>query len=270
MKSLILTSILFFCIPFSSVLSADTNLLFKVSGNEISEFSLDKIKNEMKSYSIQLNDPNYEKVKKFRAFKLHDVLNLAYGNKWKDESYTDISFKALDGYEAVSKMALLKNDGGYIAFEDMESENWEPVGRNQANPGPYYLVWIKKDQTPQHGYPWPWQLKEVNLIAFKDQFQKVYPEGVKEESPEFAGFKIFRERCLRCHSIDRQGGKVGPDLGAPMNILEYRSQEMVKEFIRNPSKYRYTHMPDHKDLSDNDLDNIISYFLYLGREKEKK
>lgn len=269
MKTFILTSILFFCISISPVLASDHNLVFRLSAEKISALSLKELKTTLKSHSIELHDPNYEKVKNFRAFKLHDVLNLAFGDKWKDESYTDISFKALDGYEAVTKSGLLKNEGGYIAFEDTEFSNWEPVGRNKANPGPLYLVWLKKDQTTQFGYPWPWQLKEINLVAFKDQFPNVYPEGVSEESPVFAGFSIFRERCLRCHSIDRQGGKVGPDLGAPMNILEYRSQYIVKELIKHPSKYRYTHMPDHTDLSDEDLDNLIKYFLYLGKEKKE-
>lgn len=271
MKASILTLILLFCITNSTIFAEKASLTFDIYSEKPVNLSISRLKEQLKVHEIELFDPNYEKKKSYKAFKLQDVLNIAFGNKWKDSSFTDISFKALDGYEAVSKTSLLQNDGGYLAFEDINFPGWEPVGRNKAYPGPFYIVWLRKDQTPRYGYPWPWQLKEINLIAFKDQFPKVYPEGVSEDSPVFAGFTIFKERCLRCHSIDQQGGKVGPDLNAPTNILEYRSQDMVKEFIKHPSKYRHTHMPDHKDLSDLDLDNLIKYFLYLGKDnKESK
>ena len=67
-----------------------------------------------------------------------------------------------------------------------------------------------------------------------------------------------------CHSINRKGGKIGPDLNAPRSIVSYRSASMIKEFIKNPSKYRHTLMPDHPDLSEQDLDNLISYFNYMN------
>jgi len=42
---------------------------------------------------------------------------------------------------------------------------------------------------------------------------------------------------------------------------------MIKEFIKHPSKYRYSQMPDHPDLSDQDLNNIISYFYYMNENR---
>jgi hypothetical protein len=65
--------------------------------------------------------------------------------------------------------------------------------------------------------------------------------------------------------MSRQGGKVGPDLNAPQSIVSYRSQNMIREFIRNPSKYRYTHMPDHTDLDDQVLDELLAYFWLMSR-----
>ncbi|MGH7885117.1 MAG: c-type cytochrome [Thermodesulfobacteriota bacterium] len=269
MKRIILTLILLFCITNLTFSADEASLDFKISGKKTVSFTLNELKSKLDSHKIDFFDPIYEKNKMFNAFKLGDVLNLAYKDKWINNSFTDISFKALDGYEAVAKIDILKNEGGYIAFEDIDFPDWEPVGRNKSNPAPFYIVWFKKDQTPQFGYPWPWQLKEINLITFRDQFPKVYPEGVSDDSAEFAGFTIFKERCIRCHSISQQGGKVGPDLNAPKNILEYRLQDMVKEFIKNPSDYRFTHMPDHRDLSGEDLDNLIKYLLYIGKNKKE-
>lgn len=62
--------------------------------------------------------------------------------------------------------------------------------------------------------------------------------------------------------MNRQGGKIGPDLNAPQSITAYRSKAMIKEFIKHPSKYRYTQMPDHTDLSERDLEDLYLYFRF--------
>ena len=64
--------------------------------------------------------------------------------------------------------------------------------------------------------------------------------------------------------MNQQGGKVGPDLNAPQSIVSYRSQNMIREFIRNPSRYRYTRMPDHQDLDDRALDELLAYFWFMN------
>ena len=68
--------------------------------------------------------------------------------------------------------------------------------------------------------------------------------------------------------MNRQGGEIGPDLNAPKSIVEYRSEFMIKELIKHPSKYRYTHMPDHPDLSEADLNNLIEYFNYMNENRK--
>ncbi len=69
--------------------------------------------------------------------------------------------------------------------------------------------------------------------------------------------------------IAQQGGKVGPDLNAPQSVTEYRSPEMLKAFIRKPSQFRYTHMPDHADLSDADLDNLLDYLRHMANQRRQ-
>ncbi|HVY55954.1 MAG TPA: cytochrome c [Thermodesulfobacteriota bacterium] len=243
-------------------------LKFLASGKPVDEITLDVMKSKLKAYKVELYDIEYKKEKRYEGFKIEDVLRLAYGGRLDNPDYTDIAFVALDGYESVSLLPKMKEAGGYIVFEDLDADHWEPVGREQADPGPFYLVWTGKEQTPENEYPWPWQIGSVNIMRFPDQYPLVYPAGAKADSPAYKGYEIFKGRCVRCHSMNQQGGKVGPDLNAPRSIVTYRSEYMIKEFIKHPSQYRYTQMPDHTDLTDQDLNDLIAYFRYMNGLKK--
>ena len=256
---------LLLCLPASSG-SADNNpgLKFLASGKPAGEITLDVMKSKLKTYRIELYDIEYKKEKRYEGFRVGDVLRLAYGDRLDDADYTDIAFTALDGYESVSLLPKMNEEGGYIVFEDIDSPGWEPVGRTQSSPGPFYLVWTGKTQTPENEYPWPWQIASVNIMRFADQYPLVYPAGAGTDSAAYKGYEIFKGRCVRCHSMNQQGGKVGPDLNAPKSIVTYRSEYMIKEFIRHPSEYRYTQMPDHPGLTEQDLNDLIAYFRYMN------
>jgi len=240
------------------------SLKFLISGVIVKDVGLKDLEGNIETHKIKFYDPIYEKEKKYRGFELRDVLQLGFGDEWKNSDYTDIAFEALDGYVAVSSISKLKEPGGYIVFSDLDFEQWEPISIKEVSPGPFYLVWTGKDQTTNNEYPWPWQLSSINLIKFEDQYSPVFPSGVSKNSSVYKGYEIFKGRCVKCHSMNGEGGKVGPGLNAPQSIVTYRNAYMIKEFIKHPSKYRYTQMPDHPDLSDQALDNIIAYFNYMN------
>jgi len=268
MKYYLYTVILFLLLAsVSDAKDEDPSLQFLVSGKLINEISLSDMKSALKRHKIEFFDPLYGKQKRYEGFSLGDVLRLGFGDKWGNPGYTDIAFAALDGYHAVSDISKAKEAGGYIVFRDRDEERWEPIGKRNANPAPFYLVWTGKEQTSENEYPWPWQLASVNLMSFRDAYPMVYPEGADKGSNAYEGYLIFKGRCVRCHSMNRQGGNIGPDLNAPRSIVTYRSPQMIKEFIKNPSKYRYTFMPDHPDFSEEDLDNILSYLTYMNEIK---
>lgn len=244
------------------------DLQFEVAGKPVKTLTLDALKTQLQSHEISINDPQYHKTKKYRAFALQDLLTLAYGDLWRSKDYSEIAFRAVDGYEAVSSLDKMQQAGGFLAYEDIDVPGWDPVGREQANPGPFYLVWSGAEQTTQHAYPWPWQLASLNIVRFAEQYPAVYPQGAAEDTPAYRGYVTFKERCVRCHAMHQQGGKIGPDLDAPQPLLAYHDAAFVKAYIRQPSQFRYTHMPDHTDLSDQDLDDLIAYFRF--KQKARK
>jgi mono/diheme cytochrome c family protein len=251
---------LFFIAP---ALGVDSVLEFRASGKLVSKISLAELKDKIKSHEINVSNSIAGKEKKYEAFSIKDILNFVYHTQWTSEKYSDIAFIALDGYEAVSKSVTLNEDGGFLAFRDADvNDGWELVGKKKVDPGPFFLVWTGKVQTSINAYPWPWQIIQINLLRFEDQYPTVFPAGANLNSSAYRGFSTFRNRCLHCHSMDRMGGKVGPDLGAPQSIVAYRSKYMIKEMIKHSSKYRYSIMPDHNDLSDSDLDDLYTYFQF--------
>jgi mono/diheme cytochrome c family protein len=211
-------------------------------------------------------DPYYKKEKRFRALPLKRVLALGFPHKpsLADE---ELIFRASDGYAAYFRGALAMEEGAYVAFEDLDIAGWEPIGPQHANPAPFYLVWSKPEQADLEKYPRPWQLAKIEVVRFEVAYPHTKPGDVGPGEPAMLGYGVFRERCFKCHAVNREGGRVGPDLNVPRNILEYRPEEQVRAYVRDPSAFRYGNMPPHPDLTDGQLDALVAYFRAMKERK---
>jgi mono/diheme cytochrome c family protein len=243
----------------------DTNaeeslLLFRADGKSVAEFRLAELQEIPGQQDFHLHDAMYEKRKYFAGIPLLLLLQEAYGELLSQESWSSVAFVAEEGYEAVAPLNVVRQSGAMLVYRDLEFAGWETFEGKGINPGPYYLVWTEPQQVPKNGYPWPWQIKSINLLDFASTYPAVVPANVARNTAADRGYRIFRSRCISCHSMNRQGGNVGPDLNAPKNIIEYRSETFLKEFIRSPSRFRYSRMPEFSDLSDRDLDDLVRYF----------
>lgn len=92
---------------------------------------------------------------------------------------------------------------------------------------------------------------------------------VAEAQDAAAGKDIFTQNCTSCHAVGKQ--VVGPDL---MNVDQVRSEAWIINFVHSSqtviksgdtaavrlfNEFGKTIMPDHYNLKDADIQNIIAY-----------
>lgn len=88
-------------------------------------------------------------------------------------------------------------------------------------------------------------------------------------SPIEEGKKTFTSRCASCHKVDKDFA--GPALAG---IYDRKSMDWIKKFVHSSQtliksgdtaaiaifeKFKKFPMPDHKDLTDADIENIMAY-----------
>ncbi len=94
------------------------------------------------------------------------------------------------------------------------------------------------------------------------------------------GKLIFRSRCASCHAVDRR--LVGPAL---QNVYDRRDNKWIIDFVHSSQtvikkgdadavalfeEYNKTIMPDHKDLSEAQINNILAYIKQQGEQAGSK
>jgi mono/diheme cytochrome c family protein len=248
--------------------AAGTELRFLRDGQLVKEADLESLKKSCDLAAIVIEDPYYKKTKSFLAFPLKQVLSFGFGEPAASLAKEELFFQALDGYVKPASGERAVEDGGYLAFADADhtrgsDPGWEPIDRRGADPGPYYVVWANPGQTDAKGYPWPFELAAIEIVHFDKKFPHTLPRSAPASSAPWRGFTTFRTRCISCHAINGEGGKIGPDLNVPMSIVEYRPIQQIKAYIRDPETFRHSSMPAHRDLTDAALDELLAYFATM-------
>lgn len=249
---------------------SDAKLTFVVDGRPVREVTLAELRRELPTETVTMFDPYYKKTKTFRALRFADVLSKGFEGAPRAEAGgepRELLLRAKDGYAVPFPAALSAEPGSYLAYEDVDVPGWEPIGPQRANPGPLYLVWREPSQQNFETHPRPWQLATIERARFETTFPHTVPTGEPVGSLAMVGFGLFRDRCVRCHAVNREGGRVGPDLNVPKNVLEYRTVAEVKAYVRDPLSLRYGNMPPHPDLSEADLDALVGYLSAMKSRK---
>jgi len=205
-------------------------------------------------------DPYYNRPKTFRALPLAATLVAGFGAPIAELQKLDFVLRARDGYTVPLPGAKLLEKGGYLAVADVDVPGWQPIGPQAVSPAPFYMVWREPSQRSLDTHPRPWQLATIEIAPFDVTFPHTVPTGLSSGAPAMAGFRRFRASCISCHAMNREGGRVGPELNVPQSIVEYRPRPQIRAYIKNPLTFRYGNMPPHPDLTEADLDELLAYF----------
>jgi len=250
----------------------DTALRFERDGALVKSLSRSDLSARCGVTRVEIADPYYARNKTFLAFPLACVLEQGFGKPISAYRGENFFLRARDGYTKPASGERLAEPGGWLAFADAEhstaeAPGWEPIDRRQVDPGPYYLVWSGPDQNDPHRHPWPYQLVAIEIAPFESRYPHTIPTGAPAGSPAWTGFAVFRAECVACHSINGEGGTIGPELNLPLSIVEYRPAAQIQRFVRDPAQFRYSSMPANPHLTQEQLDGLIAYFTAMQDRK---
>ncbi len=250
--------------------AATPALRFARAGETLGSWTLRELRVSCAETTVVIpRDPYYGDARRFRACPLRDVLQRGFGSLEELEGRT-LLLRARDGYTRVAQGSQLLEPGGYLAFADADrldrgEEGFDPIDRRQVDPAPFYLVWTGAGRTDTHRWPWPYQLAAIELASFEEAYPHTVPVGAGPGSAVRRGYALFQRECAQCHAINGEGGKVGPDLNVPRSIVDYRPEAQIRAFIVDPRSFRYTSMPSHRHLGEEDLDALLAYLRHMSR-----
>lgn len=264
-------SLIFIMFFISGLVQASPLLTLQRDGQQ-QQLTLAQLKQQLPVVQVSIDDPVYHVRKQYQAFELKALLQ-TYGFVL-DAQADELVMTALDGYAPPIAVEALQRYPAYLAFAEVGKADFSfakvQLGKSSESPAPYYLIWqVAPDQVEQ--LPWPFQVVSIKKVSLAQQYAAMYPTPQASNPQRHAaqrGFQLFRQHCVRCHSINLQGGVVGPELNAPKSVVEYWPEPHLRGLIKDASSYRYrSKMPAFNQLSAQDIDDLLAYFRQMSTQK---
>ncbi|MBA4851841.1 cytochrome c family protein [Emticicia sp. BO119] len=213
-------------------------------------------------------DPVYLKKKRFNAISLKEILENYTSAKKQNPAETKVVFECEDGYKPEMPLEKLLSSKAYLAVSDVDApkdKEWALVKKSNGEEikmEPFYVVYEGVSPTDVD-YKWPYNLVKIHLAPLHENDAALVP---KIESAK-AGYELFKSRCQTCHSINKIGGKMGPELNFPKSVTEYWKTEDLKGFIQEPESYRNEVKMPNLGIKPNEAEEIVKYLEYMSKNK---
>jgi cytochrome c2 len=190
---------------------------------------------------VRVLEPYEEREVEFMALPLAPVLDAVYGATWRTDD--ELLFTCRDGYQPTVPVARVLAHEAFLAFERPGARAFTihkfESGRHQDVPvDPFYLIWenVADAQMRAEGdYGWPYQLVGVELIRSRERFPRMAPPASAPDEVQ-RGFAAFRIHCSRCHTVNGEGGRVGPELNSPASPAGGRDPAWLRAWIADPNR----------------------------------
>jgi len=106
-----------------------------------------------------------------------------------------------------------------------------------------------------------------NAIILIDKVNQLREEGLAKDEAIMQGFFLFKEKCIKCHAINQEGGEFGPELNYPKSVTEYWKIDQLKLFIKNPTDFRQNTKMPLVELSAPQIALIVDYLAFMATQK---
>jgi mono/diheme cytochrome c family protein len=217
-------------------------------------------------------DPAYGRAMTYRAIPVPELLK---GLEVEQKDYVD--FVASDKFSIGIPARLLRPGNptphAYLAIEN-PARPWPALpDKGKETAAPFYVVW--QDGKPGEISPEYWVYK-LAAIEVTDSPYLRWPslevaENLPATHPARRGLDRYVALCISCHRFKGAGhGEQGPDLGQPMNPVDYFQPQAFRRLLRSSKQVR--DWPDRKMpsfneemLSDEDMDAVIAWLTYKAR-----
>lgn len=260
--------LIFFLASFVSLASQDgVEFTVKTGVARAQVWKLKELKKKLSIEEITVFNPEFQGTFTYKTFRLKDLLLLS-GVDAKSK-VDELAFTCADGFSPTISYDKARELDLRVAFEEKKG-GWTKVshGKEKITPGPFYV--IGKQRESYDVFQWPFQVVSLETIEFRERYGAIFPEGVSQESEEWKGFQFFRSQCLSCHSVNLQGGVVGPELNVPQNITEYHDENYLIRFIKNPSAFQARNkMPAFERFPEADIRAVLSYLKLMKSQKRE-
>lgn len=218
--------------------------------------------------TVTIDDPVYRRAMTYRAIPVSDLLK---GLAVAPDDYLQLI--ATDQFSIGVPARLALRPQALVAIED-PAHPWPAIpGKTNGTAGPFFVIWQDATRGEISSEYWTYKLAALQVT---DSPYKRWPalavaDDVPATDPARRGLDRYVALCIACHRFKGAGeGEQGPDLGIPMNPVDYFQPDSLRRLIRDPAKVRTwpdRKMPgfDPQTLSDRDIDAIIAWLTYKAR-----